>query len=123
MRAHRYAFLLCCGLLAACGGDKTANSGTPGDDGLPKPAAASGSVTGMPNPGVAQARPAASEPQAPYIVELPDEGAVDELVPPDSSLPPPVEVPPVAPPEPPVAPVPEMPAPAPADRNRSEAQP
>ena len=43
MHAYRFAFLLCCGLIAACGGDKTAANGAQGDDGLPKPAAASGS--------------------------------------------------------------------------------
>ena len=36
MHAHRFALLLCCTLLVACGGDKAGTQGTAGDDGLPK---------------------------------------------------------------------------------------
>ncbi|QIL20066.1 hypothetical protein [Thermomonas sp. HDW16] len=71
MRAYRSAFLLCCCLLAACGGDKSAAGGASGEDGLPKPAAASGSVTGMPNPGVAVAHPAADSAQVPVAEQPP----------------------------------------------------
>lgn len=71
MHPHRIALLLCCTLLIACGGDKTGTDGATGGDGLPKPAAAGGSVTGMPNPGVAGKRPAASAAQPADAAELP----------------------------------------------------
>ena len=61
MRARDFALLLCCALLAACGDDKPAATGAAGEDLLPKPAAAGKSVTGMPDPGVARARPAPVE--------------------------------------------------------------
>ena len=78
MRVHRYTspigcVLLCCSLLAACGGDKSAADGAQGDDVLPKPAAAGRSVTGMPDPGVASAVPAPASVQAPDIIELPED--------------------------------------------------
>ena len=69
---HRIAFLLCFGLLAACGGDKTGAAGAGAEDGLPKPAATTGSVTGMPDPGVAYRRPVASTTGMADIVELPE---------------------------------------------------
>lgn len=60
MRHHSFAILCACLMLAACGTDKSA---TPhqqsGDDVLPKPDAAGGSVTGMPNPGAPSAPPPA----------------------------------------------------------------
>ena len=76
MHAYRFALLFSCCLLAACGGDKAGANGAQGDDGLPKPAAAAGSVTGMPDPGVAESRPAVSVAQAPDSVELPDDVAM-----------------------------------------------
>lgn len=72
MHAHRLAFLLCCSLLAACGGNDAASQGKPGEDGLPKPAAASGSVTGMPDPGVASARRTPGPSPEPDLAELPE---------------------------------------------------
>lgn len=58
MRQHHLATLCACLLLAACGGDKTATGqAKPGEEGLPQPDAASGSVTGMPNPGTPSAQP------------------------------------------------------------------
>lgn len=56
---HRSALLCACLLLAACGGDKTATTAQqPGEESLPKPDAVSGSVTGMPNPGMPSSQPA-----------------------------------------------------------------
>lgn len=58
MTTRPLATLLACSLLAACGGDKTAAGGSAsGEDGLPKPAGAAGSVTGMPNPGASTPDP------------------------------------------------------------------
>lgn len=60
MRHHALdvAVLCACLMLAACGGDKTA---TPtqqmGEENLPQPNAAGGSVTGMPNPGTPSVLP------------------------------------------------------------------
>ena len=124
MHAHRFAFLLlCCGLLAACGGDKTGAKGAQGEDGLPKPAAASGSVTGMPNPGVAETRPVVSVAQAPDSVELPDDVAMDEVAPIDPAVQSvPIEPPPVTLPEPPMPQDPDAPMSSPADNPQTEAQ-
>lgn len=100
MHPHRIALLLCCSLLVACGGDKAGTGGVAGDDGLPKPAAASGSVTGMPNPGVAAPRPAASVAPAEDAVELPARLENGEIAPVDpASQPMPIEGPPVTLPE------------------------
>ena len=74
MRARDFALLLCCALLAACGDDKPAATGAAGEDLLPKPAAAGNSVTGMPDPGVARARPAPVEVNATETSALPEEG-------------------------------------------------
>lgn len=59
MRDLHPAFLLCgCLMLAACSGDKaSAPSSSTGEDSLPQPDAAGGSVTGMPNPGTRSALP------------------------------------------------------------------
>ena len=116
MHPHRIALLLCCTLVVACGGDKAGTNDAVGEDGLPKPAAASGSVTGMPNPGVAGTRPAATAAQAGDVVELPaplEDGDIAPLDPPTEPMPiegPPVVLPestmsedPNAPPPPPVA--------------------
>jgi hypothetical protein len=115
MHPHRFALLLCCSLLVACGGDKAGTQGAAGDDGLPKPAAPGGSVTGMPNPGVAGTRPAASVVESAETAELPvplEEGAVPPVDPTTQPVPiegTPVELPeatlsedPNAPPLPPV---------------------
>jgi hypothetical protein len=83
MHAYRLALLMSCCLLAACGGDKAGTDGAQGEDGLPKPAAAGGSVTGMPNPGVAEARPAASAAQQPDIVEFPEPVDAGDVAPAD----------------------------------------
>ena len=123
MHVHRFALLFSCCLLAACGGDKTGADGAQGDDGLPKPAAASGSVTGMPNPGVAETRPSVSVAQAPEIVELPDDAAVDDIAPIDPAMQPaPIEPPPVTLPEPPMPQDPDAPVSSPADNPQTEAQ-
>ena len=104
MRAHRLASilgcgLLCCSLLVACGGDKAGANGAQGEDGLPKPAAAGGSVTGMPSPGVAGTRPAAAVEQ-PAIVELPEPVDAGDVATLDPAAPPlPIEGAPVAAPE------------------------
>jgi hypothetical protein len=79
MHMHRFAFLLSCCMLAACGGDKADTPHARDEDGLPKPAAAAGSVTGMPNPGVAAARPAADAASQPDMVEFPEPLEQDDL--------------------------------------------
>ena len=76
MRAHRFVIVFACALLAACGGDKPAAPGAQGEDVLPKPAAGGQSVTGMPDPGVANAQPMA---EVPDIIELPDDAVADDL--------------------------------------------
>lgn len=90
MRLHRIVFawagaLLCCSLVAGCGGgDKPAAEGAQGEEVLPKPAAAGRSVTGMPDPGVASPLPDATLPataQAPDIIELPEEVAPGDVEP------------------------------------------
>ena len=57
---HRLLVLLfTSSLLVACGGDKTPPSQSQsGEEGLPQPGAAAGSVTGMPNPGTPSVQPA-----------------------------------------------------------------
>ena len=116
MRMHRITLLLGCALLAACGGDKPAATDAQGEDVLPKPAVAGQSVTGMPDPGLAGARPApveaaAVETEATELVELPEDSDAGAAMPIDGTAsgvpvgapPPPVAEPP-APPQP-VAPV------------------
>jgi hypothetical protein len=58
-KRHQPLALLCaCLMLAACGADKTAAPPQPtGEESLPKPDAAGGSVTGMPDPGTPAALP------------------------------------------------------------------
>ena len=68
----RRVTLLCVAatLMVGCDDDKAgAGRSAQGEDGLPKPGAVNGSVTGMPNPGVASAPPAAV--RTPAIIELP----------------------------------------------------
>lgn len=112
MRAHRITLLFCCALLAACGGDKPAATGAQGEDVLPKPAVAGQSVTGMPDPGVASARPAPVEAEATEPVELPADGDADAAIFIDGAAP--VDASPPAAPEPP-APPPIAPAVPPAN--------
>ena len=116
MRMHRITLLLGCALLAACGGDKPAATDAQGEDVLPKPAVAGQSVTGMPDPGVAGARPApveaaAVETEATELVELPEDSDAGAAMPIDGTAsgvpvvaPPPPAAEPPAPPQP-VAPV------------------
>jgi hypothetical protein len=124
MHPHRIALLLCCTLLVACGGDKAGTQGAAGEDGLPKPAAASGSVTGMPNPGVAGTRPAASAAQQPEIVELPAPLEGGEIAPVDpASQPMPIEGPPVTLPESTMSEDPNAPPPPPVAEAASTTDP
>lgn len=116
MRMHRITLLLGCALLAACGGDKPTATDAQGEDVLPKPAVAGQSVTGMPDPGVAGARPApveaaAVETEATELVQLPEDSDAGEAMPIDGTAsgvpvdaPPPPTAEPPAPPQP-VAPV------------------
>lgn len=72
-------------LLAGCGKDSAPNTSTntTGEEGLPKPDAVGGSVTGMPNPG--QSTPNPGQP-----IDLPAEGdaeTVDATVPVDGASP------------------------------------
>ncbi len=60
MRFHTItlATFCACLMLAACGGDKTATATQQaGEESLPQPNAAGGSVTGMPNPGTPSVLP------------------------------------------------------------------
>ncbi|HWS79260.1 MAG TPA: hypothetical protein VN205_12895 [Thermomonas sp.] len=119
---HRIAFLLGCCLLAACGGDKADAERAQGDDGLPKPAAASGSVTGMPNPGVAEPRPSAGIAQAPDIVEYPEPVDAGEMPPVDPAAQPlPIEGPPMPLPDAPMPEDPNAPPPAPPEQTENRA--
>ena len=116
MHRHRIALLLCCTLLVACGGDKAGTQGAAGEDGLPKPAAASGSVTGMPNPGVADTRPVARAAQQPDMVELPaplDDGEIAPVDP--ATQPMPIEGPPVPLPDATMSEDPNAPPPPPVE--------
>ena len=88
---HRlFVLLFTSTLLVACGGDKAgAASGATGDNGLPKPGAVSGSVTGMPNPGTASAPPPLA--REPDMVELPGEADAGDLAAGDDALQPMVD--------------------------------
>ena len=60
MRHQSFATALFCAclMLAACGGDKASSPPqVVGEDSLPQPDAAGGSVTGMPNPGAPSVQP------------------------------------------------------------------
>ena len=86
-------------LLAGCGKDAApGTSGATGEDGLPKPDAVSGSVTGMPNPGE-------STPNPGQPVEIPVEDELEvpaDIVPIDGELPTDIDgLPQTATPEPP----------------------
>ena len=124
MRLHHYAFLIGCALLAACGGDKAGSNGAQGEDGLPKPAAAGQSVTGMPDPGVPNARPAAASVQAPDVIELPEPVAGADVEPTlDPAAPSmPIEGPPIPMPEPAMPTDPNAPPPEPAEEAASRTQ-
>ena len=124
MHSPRIALLLCCTLLAACGGDKTGTKAAVGEDGLPTPAAASGSVTGMPDPGVAGTRPAARPAQQPDIVELPEPIDAGDIAPADpANHPPPLKGPPVLLPEPTMPEDPNAPPPEPLEETASTTDP
>lgn len=76
--------------LVACSGDKAGADGSAqGDNGLPKPGAVSGSVTGMPDPGTASAQRRAA--QAPDIIELPDQADAADAMAGDVAMQPPAE--------------------------------
>lgn len=124
MHLHRIALLLCCTLLVACGGDKPGTDAAVGEDGLPKPAAAGGSVTGMPNPGVADTRPAATAAQTEDAVELPpplEDGAIAPVDP--ATEPMPIEGPPVMLPESTMPEDPNAPPPPPQEEAASTTDP
>ena len=124
MLPHRIALLLCCTLLVACGGDKAGTNAATGEDGLPKPAAASGSVTGMPNPGVAGSRPATSAARQTDIVELPAPLEDGEIAPVDPVTQPlPIEGPPVMLPESTMSEDPNAPPPPPVAEAASTTDP
>ena len=84
MHQHRLAIVCACLLLAACGGDNAEGGrAQPGAESLPKPDAASGSVTGMPNPGRPSAQPSA-------ITEMPGidtDGGTDDATAVDPAVP------------------------------------
>lgn len=70
MRHHLLAMLCACSMLAACGSSETARpQQQSGDEALPQPVAAGGSVTGMPNPGAPSVRPLPAADPAVYGVD------------------------------------------------------
>ena len=72
------AAMAACLMLAGCGKDTAPGaSGAAGEEGLPKPDAVSGSVTGMPNPGE-------STPNPGQVVDVPP---ADDLETPDALVP------------------------------------
>lgn len=82
------AAMAACLLLGACGKDATTGPNRPaGEDGLPKPDAVSGSVTGMPNPGESTPNPGQPVDAAPAD----DLESPDAIVPVDGELPPDIE--------------------------------
>ena len=87
-RLSLLAAMAACLLLAGCGKDTaTGASGAAGEDGLPTPDAAGGSVTGMPNPGESTPNPGQPMDAPPAdVVETPD-----AIVPIDGELPPDIE--------------------------------
>jgi len=108
MRMRHAGILLSCCLLVACGNEESAADKAPvGEDGLPKPASASGSVTGMPNPGVAEPRPVAAPPQDADIAEIP-EPLPEEIPPPETGMPPPAPPPPAYDGSPEMVPLPPL---------------
>lgn len=124
MHAHRIALLLCGTLLVACGGDKAGTEGAAAEDGLPRPAAAGGSVTGMPNPGVAVTRPAASAAQAADTLELTapiDAGEIAPVDPATQAMP--IEGPPVMLPDSTMSEAPTAAPPPPAEAAASTIDP
>ena len=112
------AAMAACLLLAGCGKNAaTGTSGPAGEDGLPKPDAVSGSVTGMPNPGE-------STPNPGQPVDLPPDDVVEppaDIVPIDGEMPADVDgMPQTATPEPPepeTMPMPPSDSAAPANGN------
>jgi len=83
---HRVTVLLLTSiLLVGCGGDNAiAEGGAQEDVALPRPGAVNGSVTGMPDPGIASAPPVAM--RAPAIIELPDQIETEQAVAGDAAL-------------------------------------
>ncbi len=124
MRLHHPAILCACLLLAACGSDKSATPpASAADESLPKPDTASGSVTGMPNPGTPAVVPAPADNLATDNED--PEIATEDTPAVDPSLP-------QAPPtitldgrlgKPPPDTMPVMPAHPPADPQELQAQP
>ena len=112
------AAMTACLLLAGCGKDAAKGaSGAAGEDGLPTPDAAGGSVTGMPNPG--ESTPTPGQP-----VDLPPDDVLElpaDIVPSDGEMPTDVDgVPQTAipePPEPETMPMPPTDSAAPANGN------
>ena len=78
------AAMAACLMLAGCGKDAAPGaSGAAGEEGLPKPDAVSGSVTGMPNPGE-------STPNPGQPVDLPADDVIEppaDIVPIDGEMP------------------------------------
>ncbi len=114
MRHHSLAILCVCLMLAACGADTTTTQQQQaGDESLPQPDAASGSVTGMPNPGTPSVLPPpaddlANESEDPLLTSE-DGSAVD----PNAPTQPPEAGTPFEGAVPPPETMPTMPAPTP----------
>ena len=120
MRHHSLAILCACLMLAACGPDKTA---TPtqqvGEEGLPQPETAGGSVTGMPNPGTPSVQ---RQPAADPAVDVEDPGDGTEggdAVNPGLPVAPPAMTADGTTAKPPADAMPAMPAPPPAANDPS----
>lgn len=87
MRTRLFLPLLASAMLAACAGESPENRATAqGEDSLPKPGASSGSVTGMPNPGTANAGPPAEDaiPEATPVLPVEAGPGITTLDPPTS---------------------------------------
>lgn len=79
MRFHHLAGIFyACLLLAACGSDKnTTPRSAAGEESLPMPEAAAGSVTGMPSPGTPSSQPLPVTGNQPFGVSPSDDDAVE----------------------------------------------
>ncbi|MDQ3160176.1 MAG: hypothetical protein M3Q51_04030 [Pseudomonadota bacterium] len=114
MRHHMLAMLCACSMLAACGSNENSPAQQQsGDEALPQPVTAGGSVTGMPNPGAPSVRPPPVQDPANYSVDEGFETDAGNGVDPDYPITTPETDDPGEIAIPPVETMPTMPAPVP----------